>query len=206
MALEIASPGRALLGARGRAALSFQKLYLGVALAALTLAACDGPAPPMLRGPDGGVLTFDAAMIDVEPADARASSSDSGVTTPRDSGVRPSEPRCNGVPIGCYGRATRTSCSQVDGCRWDEDCSGVARSCYSRYSSYSCSRQDGCYWSTFSDDCSGSARSCSSYSSSSSCTGQEGCRWDGDCLGVARTCSGYFSSYACNSQPGCSWY
>ena len=72
MALEIASPGRALLGARGRAALSFQKLYLGVALAALTLAACDGPAPPMLRGPDGGVLTFDAAMIDVEPSDARA--------------------------------------------------------------------------------------------------------------------------------------
>ena len=72
MALEIASPGRALLGARGRAALSFQKLHLGVALAALTLAACDGPAPPMLRGPDGGVLTFDAAMIDVEPADARA--------------------------------------------------------------------------------------------------------------------------------------
>lgn len=190
---------------------------LRVALVALVMApavlACGGGDPGAadddggLRGPTGGRLTFDAAMLDEVdafvplPPDGGPPPRDAGPPPPRDAGRIDAGRRCTGVASSCLVVGS-ISCTSQRGCYRDGDCRGVSRSCYSIYSSYSCARQDGCYWSSSRDDCSGSARSCSAYSGSASCTGQDGCRWEDDCTGSAYPCN-LLTPTECTSQRGC---
>jgi len=165
----------------------------------------DGEADGGLRGPEGGVLRFDAAMLH--------SSADAGAPGPVDGG--PAPPRDSGGPIvidsgrrTCAGSAWSCSlvgasrCSSQRGCRLDGECSGLSRSCYSITYSSGCYSQDGCYWSSSSSSCSGSARSCYSYYGSATCHGQDGCDWDDTCEGVATSCS-LLSEHECELQEGC---
>lgn len=153
----------------------------------------------VLRGPEGGVLRFDAAMIVADagppPADVPFVRADTPV---RDSGTR----RCSGIARDCRSFGSSFTCASQDGCRRDGECRGVASSCYTRFSSFTCTSQDGCFWSSSRDECSGSPRSCSGYFDSFGCTGQEGCYWQDTCSGVAASCFG-ISASLCELQEGC---
>lgn len=157
------------------------------------------------RGPNGGVIGFDAAMLDRDagPPDLGPlpdfgppdlGSPDLGVT----------RYVCRGVADSCLAQYSITTCLGLTGCRWGGDCEGISTSCYSLRSSYSCNSQDGCYWNYTGNSCSGSAWYCSSYSQGS-CSGQQGCRWDSQCEGVSQGCSLMASEYTCESQAGCRW-
>ena len=186
---------------------------IGLPFVACTLAACalvgctsrgsvedaDGGG---VRGPEGGVLRFDAAMLE-DPPDAAPPlpRPDAGR---RDAG-RPdtgAPRRCAGLPRSCSSYGSSSGCVTQSGCRRDGDCSGSATSCYGLFDSYSCSSQDGCYWSSFDRDCSGSARACSSYYSYGTCFDQRGCSWSDTCSGVATSCAS-FSEATCALQEGC---
>jgi hypothetical protein len=178
---------------------------VGTSVAALT--ACDAgreASEDRPHGPEGGLLTFDAAMLS-EP-DAGPAVWEDGGPPRRDVGP----PRYDAGPamLECAGSATPCSlrpvvgCTDGFGCSVGGDCSGSARSCYSIFDSYSCNRQDGCYWSTSSDDCSGSARSCSGYTGGLTCESQDGCDWTDECEGFARSCD-LISLTFCTTQPGC---
>lgn len=157
-----------------------------------------------LRGPEGGVLRFDAAMLLDGGRDAGTPPDVPRTDTPRDvaSPDVPMTRTCAGVPTSCYSLGSSARCATQMGCRRDGECSGVSRSCYSMYTSYSCSAQDGCYWTSSRNECSGSARSCILYSSSSACTGQDGCDWDDTCEGIATSCYD-LSPSLCTLQEGC---
>ena len=162
----------------------------------------DDGMPGGARGPDGGSLTFDAAMLarsDAGPIEPDAGETDLGPPDlgPPDLGTRV----CRGVALSCYG-SSRTTCESQRGCAFDEGCEGSAASCSSQRSSYSCNALDGCYWSSSTSRCSGSARSCRSLYSSSACRRQDYCRWAIDCTGVSTACS-LLTEYECELQSGC---
>jgi len=187
-----------------------------VGLSAVLVAGCgsgeSGRPDAGIRGPEGGTLTFDAAMLD-DPDSAMPPPADTGVrdTGVRDTGVRDTGVRDTGTSTGvCTGYArscsvlTDTECLDALGCSLDSTCEGYASSCYSQYSSYTCNSQRGCYWSSYSSDCSGSAWSCSLLSSSE-CYRQRGCSTSRRCTGVSRSCSSLTLQYLCDSQPGCTY-
>ena len=178
------------------------------ALAAALLAGCPGgvepiDAGPPLRGPEGGVVRFDAAML--VPVDAGPAMADVGprIDAGRDGGpTLDAGRRCSGVARSCSSFGASSSCVTQNGCTRGGECNGVSRSCYSIFSSFACSSHDGCIWDSSRDECNGSARNCSGYFSSSSCSGQDDCRWDTTCDGVASSCFG-MSPALCTLQEGC---
>ncbi len=168
---------------------------------------CDGRG---FEGVDGGVLTFDAAMIaspghDAGPqvrGDSGAPIPDAGVPLPRDSGPRP---QCRGYVTPCSLLGS-SQCLSALGCRSDDQCTGYAEACYSQYGNYACISQQGCYWSSSTDSCAGLAENCTSFYGSASCTSQRGCSWHSGCAGVAYDCATFSDATNCLRQPGCGWY
>lgn len=181
-----------------------------VCVVGIGLVACDGSGG--VRGPEGGVLEFDAAMVnrDAGGLSDAGGRRDAGPGTGFDAGDvrRDAGPgaaaECRGVASSCITLGS-FECERAGGCRYDEACTGLAERCSSQFSRFSCNGVDGCYWSSFTDSCAGSSRSCTGYSSFSSCIGQPGCRWEEDCDGVPTPCSAHLTISACLDQPGCSW-
>ena len=171
----------------------------------------------MPRGPEGGVLTFDASMIPPRAGDG-GSTVDAG-TRPRDGGRRDGGtpvldggPRDSGIARGyCEGSVTpcsyRTSltCEDGSGCFTTDECTGFSTSCYSMFSHYTCISQQGCVWSSSSSRCSGIAWSCDSFFGLSTCIGQDGCDWEDTCDGTPLPCSSWVTRDVCNEEPGCYW-
>lgn len=185
-------------------ALVFTTTFLASACVADGRAVDDDAGPQ--RGPTGGRLRFDAAMLDEPPMDAgtplhppRDAGRDSGwmPPPPRDSGQR----RCTGVARSCI-LFSSSACVLQTGCRRDDRCEGVATSCYSLFDSYSCTRQRGCYWNSSRRDCSGSAWGCLLMDDRYECTDQRGCRWEEECDGVATSCV-LLTEAECLRQEGC---
>lgn len=173
-------------------------LLLLLAAAGVAAAGCDlEPAP---RGPSGGRVTFDAAMLDPVPSAPR----DGGVRdTGVDTGVEP-EPRCQGVPRLCLARLTRAGCV-AGGCDWIEECGGVAASCRD-HDSRACRDHEGCRWNHGgAGSCQGTPYRCAYHRSAGTCGRHRGCRWEGSCGGVPTRCDDLEGEASCAEQPGCEW-
>jgi len=170
---------------------------LRAALGLLLLTGCSSDAeggswPP--RGPDGGMIEWDAASIGAPP------SRDSGAP-PVITGEGSERSECVDIARSCSARSAAT-CTSGLGCRMGGRCGGVPLSCSLQSSSYSCSAIEGCYWSGYSSKCSGTPRSCSSFTGDIACERQDGCHWDEECTGSATPCS-LISVSVCLTQPGC---
>ncbi|MEQ8456627.1 MAG: hypothetical protein RLO52_41840 [Sandaracinaceae bacterium] len=167
---------------------------VGFALVALLATAAVACAPPA-RGPEGGQVRFDAAMVAPVPT------ADGGI----DSGLAPAL-SCRGVARSCLLRASELSCTEGDGCRWESDCEGVPYPCSLQSSRGACNDHLGCYWrSSGSGSCSGSPRSCRLFGERFSCSSQDGCRWSEGCAGTSTPCESFALELSCNQQPGCTW-
>lgn len=179
-------------------------LWMGGCVLAMATACAPHRVPTMdsgVRGPEGGVLTFDGAMlVHVDAArlpDAYVPGHDAHVG-PSDAGHR-----CTGVAQPCT-LVGSSSCTLQRGCTRTGDCTGVATGCYSLFDSFSCGSQDGCYWSSSGSYCSGSAYSCSIESGSSLCISQRGCSYTYTCTGAVTPCS-LLGEFECPDQLGCIW-
>lgn len=153
-----------------------------------------------VHGPEGGVLTFDAAMlvrVDAAPPPGRDAGRDAHVVG-SDAGHR-----CAGSAYSCS-LVGATNCMLQLGCTSSGNCSGISTSCYSLFDSFSCGSQQGCYWSSSSRNCSGSAWPCDLESGSASCASQRGCYWERTCTGSAQPCS-LLGEFECTGQLGCYW-
>ena len=178
-----------------------------------------------LRGPDGGILEFDAAQLGGAAGSGAkagngngggaggtlgAAGTSGGAGTGGSGGITldagnidagGGSSRCTGFPSPCSLNSGAT-CEFTKGCTRDQDCAGVSSSCFSQYSSSSCSSLRGCYWSSSTSSCSGSSWSCLAMTGLSECIGQDGCRWEDDCTGVATPCS-LLTEAECVTQVGC---
>ena len=153
-----------------------------------------------VRGPEGGVLTFDAAML--VRVDAGAMPHDAGHSDTHVTGIDAGH-RCTGVAESCS-LVGSTSCISQRGCTRSGNCSGLESLCYDFFDSFSCGSQDGCYWSSLTRSCAGSAWPCHLESGTASCSSQRGCSWTYTCTGSATPCSLLLQS-ECSLQLGCFW-
>lgn len=177
----------------------------GAGFLAIGLALAVGCSPHRPRetdagivGPEGGVLTFDAAMLEHPDTGHDAARGDAYIP-PYDAGQS-----CHGVAESCS-IVGSFGCATQQGCYAHGDCMGLASGCYDFFSSFTCTSQDGCYWSSSTSYCSGSARPCDLEGGSASCASQEGCYWQDGCAGVATSCYALFTSASCTAQLGCYW-
>jgi collagen type VII alpha len=183
-----------------------------LAILILVTSACgeekDAKGTSGLRGPDGGILEFDAAQLGGAGggSGATAGNGGSGNGASGASGTLGAAGTTGSAGTnGASGSGGITSdAGNIDAGGGSSRCTGVPTPC-SLNSGATCESTRGC---TRDERCAGVSSSCYSQYSSYSCTSLRGCYWSSSsssCSGSSWSCSAMSGSSSCIGQDGCRW-